>query len=540
MPDFQLLPVPGDPFGGKVQEPGADPEMQAENARLGAAAAVGLQMPPGQDVRYPTPGLPHPAWINQRLPTGANPDLGEGPGLVDLPTMQRTQPLFEKNVDLVKNYTGVPPEVSQAPTYGDAANNFINFVKGNLLWLHDQVPDAIRDRSKLWYDGGNRIVQNWAQKYGLTDSAVAGAIAAQSPQKDWFQNVSLADRVLNITQTPEIANTKTTPEMVAKFSELPALQKYKPLLDEMIGKSYNDLTDPTQKAMWVRLYDQAHNDPSHRIVTPEGDFGDYVKNADGSNTRVAWGSLPEISKAITSIEANGHPDVMQTLLGEKHKVRNFYNNLLVPNAQNGDVTIDTHAVAAGLLRPLSGNSMEVAHNFANYAGKGVPGAAGSAVTGIQGTYPLYAEAYRRAAAERGILPREMQSITWEAIRGLFPDTFKTAANAAKIDQLWKNYSQGKASLDETRQAILGQAGGIAAPSWFRPGGANAAPAANAANPAELSGSGVYGATPGSPVGGRGSESPAGNSEIDQIINSLPAGARRESVRRVLGWRSPLL
>lgn len=32
MPDFQLLPVPGDPFHG--QEPGADPEMQRENEQL--------------------------------------------------------------------------------------------------------------------------------------------------------------------------------------------------------------------------------------------------------------------------------------------------------------------------------------------------------------------------------------------------------------------------------------------------------------------------------------------------------------------------
>jgi hypothetical protein len=137
---------------------------------------------------------------------------------------------------------------------------------------------------------------------------------------------------------------------------------------------------------------------------------------------------------------------------------------LSPNSRHGDVTIDTHAVAAALYRPLSGESIEVAHNFNNYAGKGAPGAGGSAITGVQGTYPLYAEAYRRAANKRGVLPREMQSITWEAVRGLFPDVFKTVKNADKIDQIWNEYKRGRISQKRARSLV----NEFAAPEGIRP------------------------------------------------------------------------
>ena len=109
----------------------------------------------------------------------------------------------------------------------------------------------------------------------------------------------------------------------------------------------------------------------------------------------------------------------------------------------GDVTIDTHAVAAGLLRPLSGKSIEVTHNF------GGTGIANSSITGNKGTYALYAEAYRQAAKERGVLPREMQSITWEAVRGLFNPQYKgQASNVQYIDNIWAQYKSGDITIEE--------------------------------------------------------------------------------------------
>jgi len=127
--------------------------------------------------------------------------------------------------------------------------------------------------------------------------------------------------------------------------------------------------------------------------------------------------------------------------------------------------VDTHAVAAALLRPLAGHDKEVKHMLGSGM-KGERGPKNSAVIGIKGLYALYAEAYRRAASERGLLPREMQSITWEAVRGLYPDTFKSGkTNKAEIDKIWKLYKNKKMTLDEARQAAIEYAGGINLPDW---------------------------------------------------------------------------
>jgi hypothetical protein len=234
----------------------------------------------------------------------------------------------------------------------------------------------------------------------------------------------------------------------------------------MRGKKLKDLADPVEKAMWIRTYDEANNPRHHMVVSPEGEETGVRLADNGKPYATGWGSLNEIAKAISMHQNPSYENISRSL-GGMHKVRSFYNNILSPNSSNPHTTIDTHAVAAALMRPLSGNSVEVTHNFGSNE-KGERGPINSSVTGLQGTYPIYHEAYRRAAKERGILPRQMQSITWEAIRGLYPDVLKRNEQMKhEINEIWNLNSSGKIPVELARAVTQQLAGGIDVPEWHK-------------------------------------------------------------------------
>jgi hypothetical protein len=465
---------------------------------------------------------PGPNLVSTRLPTAVKrtKDPMASRLVIDLQAAKQDPAAFAHNMGLIRQY---PNFASKARNPDKQAEDFITEVKNNLLFLHDQVPDATRQRSKLWYDGARTIADRFSLDYGVPDQAVSGVLAVLSPQKDWFMNVSLGQRVLDIATKQQSTRWDAGMDAVAKtiFGD----PKYAPMVNAIRGKTLGEVKEPGLKAMWLRTYDQANNPREHQIVSPEGDFVGVRMNQDGKTpTQTGWGSLNEIGKAIVILE-DPRIETISSNLGQQHKVRNFYSNIYAPNDPAGPVTIDTHAVAAGLLRPLSGNSREVLHNF----GSGVLGEGGpknSSITGVQGTYGIYAEAYRRAAQERGILPREMQSITWEAVRGLYPDTFKSQAkNVDQIDGIWLQYRKGKMSLEEARNEVFRNAGGIRPPEWegagLRPGSAQAVQPAD--NAGELPGAGI----PGGGAPGAGGVQPAtGNPQrLKQGRQALQSGAQ---------------
>ena len=408
------------------------------------------------------------------------------PGLEPL---SRDPDAFAANVALLEsypNFTGITGKGSVQ----DQAEAIIELMKNNLIWLYNSWGTNLRKRSKAWYVGGNRLVHRWSAKFGLKPHQVAGCLASLSPQKDWFQNVSLAERVM--TAVCQQADQPWSPAMTALLTgpakgkdnvwSKPSSGRPSPvdLLPELEGKTLHQLQAEGNlygMAIWVRAWDEATNPHQCRQLTPEGEFGDWYLNNDGTPTGLAWGGFDTISKAIGCVEATNNKVISSILSPEgktaNHKVRSFYNNLIAPLSSGGDVTIDTHAVAAALIRPLAGTSREVLHNFGqNYIPvKGQPGEPGpvkSSVHGNAGLYGFYAEAYRRAANELGVQPRELQSITWESVRGLFRPEQKDAKLQSQVDHVWSKFAKGSINADTARSAIVDHAGGIQTPSWAQP------------------------------------------------------------------------
>jgi len=332
----------------------------------------------------------------------------------------------------------------------------------NLLWLHDLVPADVRERAKLWYDGANRIATDWTSKYGVSLRQASGVLAVLSPQMDWFKNVSLGERVTAIWK--ERQNEAWTPAMtdwvqswVNASKDVDTKASRQAVLDEVRPLQGVKLADMNmrQAALFVRAFDETYFERQYRLVTPEGGFGDYVTNSDDGEASVTWGGFDTIEKAVSVLNDGSFKNIDEQL-GDEHKVRNFYNNIISPNSADGHVTIDTHAVAAALVKGLSGSSPEVADNF----GK----AGGNAETGAGGTYGLFADAYRDAAAQRGILPREMQSITWEAVRALFPAALKDKL-APDINAVWDRFKKGEITREQARDEVKKLAGGIRKMAW---------------------------------------------------------------------------
>jgi hypothetical protein len=395
-------------------------------------------------------------WISTRKPTakGAYEDALKQNLVINSDAVIGDPAAQKRVVSLIKDYPGFKSNSKDPQTI---INDFKSFVVDNLLYLHDSMDPALRQRAQKWYDGARKISEQWSEKTGFSRDTVAAVLASLSPQTDWFRNVAQAERAINIFKDNQ--NTVMSPAMDGWLSNYFEGDKDgAKIIDAMRGKKFSDLST-YEKAVWTRAYDQVNNPRDYRILTPEGSFADLVRKQDGSPAAMGWGNFKTLSNAMSVLENPSRANISERLGGE-HKVRSFYNNILLPDLKAfGDVTIDTHAVAAGLLRPLAGADTEVSHNL----GAGIS----SATTGASGIYGIYADAYRDAAKQRGILPRQMQSITWEAVRGLFTAEWKTKANKELVNKIWNEYKKGNLTKDEARLQISKAADGIKTPDWAR-------------------------------------------------------------------------
>jgi plasmid maintenance system antidote protein VapI len=392
------------------------------------------------------------------------------------------------------DYPHLPDSILNETNPKVKRDKMVEFMKQNLKALYDAFPEEYRARATQWYDGARRLADELsAQHADITPEQAAGILAVFSPQKDWFMNVAQGYQCADVYKNEQ--NTVITPKLAKKeieqiinAAQAPQKQKLKApknkketdrqktirrnknkamdqkakddrraVLEQLYDKKLSDLSDGTKEgdileAWGIRILAQIKFGRRYKNIAPEGDLLGNARNKKGDKELTnTWGSTGEIRKAV-SIMKDGSLKNISDKLGDEHKVRNFYNNIIAPNTPFGDATIDTHAVAAAHLMPYGSSADAVSDNFGG-AGKSKP-------LGISGSYHIYMDAYQQLAKELGILPRQLQSITWEAIRELYPSEVRSPKSVKEAVQIWKQNNE-----NDARQYILRN--GVSAPVWAR-------------------------------------------------------------------------
>jgi hypothetical protein len=373
----------------------------------------------------------------------------------------------------------LPKYISEITDPVEKRDALLKLFVANLVALHDAFPAQYRERATHWYDGARKIADEIAKAHGISSEQAAAYLAVFSPMKDWFQNVAMGKQFAAVFANDR--NTKIDLKEMAHAIDgivtaagktSSARRRRLKELQMLDGKSIDDLwkagTRPSQKlATWAVRVIAAHRfGYDHDIIAPEGHSLGIRRNKStvnkkgeiklGSKKKLVWQSAAFIKKAI-SLGYDGSLENISKQLGTKHKIRNFYNNIIAPNSPYGDSTQDTHAVNASALFPMGNSGWLVGLNFGN---------AGMGGGGNSGIYWLFHEATKRAAEEvskrdgKTLQTRQMQSITWEAVRLLFPDAMKRKPEfVEKIAKLWENSTDA----EQTRRQILAEP--IGKPEW---------------------------------------------------------------------------
>mgnify|MGYP003636590999 CR=1 FL=1 len=126
----------------------------------------------------------------------------------------------------------------------------------------------------------------------------------------------------------------------------------------------------------------------------------FLLNGNGKHTKVMKDKARNIKAYNDSMQREF---ILTTLNG--NKISNFFLNIAYPN-ETTSVTVDRHAIAVILGRNIKENE-------------------GSGITDIQ--YEFLASCYRQASEVLGVLPNQVQSVTWVKWRKL--------KNAKKFDNV---------------------------------------------------------------------------------------------------------
>lgn len=397
-------------------------------------------------------GADFPNMVSTRRPTASNYAKQGNPDeriLIQSGTaMQDALKAYERNMQML----------TQEPFMADMAGRPVDEIyrvavergAGNLNFIMNELmtPGQV-DAARNWYPIAQTLSEKAAARAGVPDFAGYGVQAVFSPQTPWPTNVARTDRLMDmwgdgLSVTPGEARRYVEKRLSAGKPDAIARQGFD-YAQRIAETPIQDLTDDFDLYARAVLADAARNNPSVPNVNLDGTYGDPFGG-------ITWGSGDTVGKAIRILSNPTIDTVNQQLLGGG-KVPSFYNNIAAPFSRLPITTIDTHSAGAAALFPGGGADSIV------YRGMGLGGpqggAADSAVTGSKGLYGVLSDAHTLSAQQMGFAsPREVQSATWEGVRGMWGMKDKTPQLKADVAEIWRT----SRTPDEARFRIAERVG----------------------------------------------------------------------------------
>lgn len=286
--------------------------------------------------------------------------------------------------------------------------------------------------SRFWYEAANRAASEISEALGAPTTGLGAAlVAVTSPQTPWHDNLGMAKEIERLWRENKPISTRTLSDAYddPNNKEMDAFRS-KMSRDEFIKAFSKDTwrTIPTNVGGGLLKSHFQFADPPiksyNQELIPNGN-GDF-RYIEMSNPIVAKSGLPgqKALEILRAFEEHGDTpafyDVVSVALGDGSKVRSFYNNINDPDSPDY-VTIDTHA-AAGMTGFPGGTGQTFIRGVMS---------SGGVEEGMSQGYGLYQQAVKEVAAEFGLLPREVQSVTWVQQREVeWPDKAKSAYTTA--------------------------------------------------------------------------------------------------------------
>jgi hypothetical protein len=201
---------------------------------------------------------------------------------------------FRRGMELLRNadaYPNLRPDEVEGKEPEEIARAAIDHAKSNLRYLYEHASDEIKEHGPHWHEGAHSLAADQARQYHIPVASAAGVFAALSP--------------------------------------LVKSAKQRRMYDRIKGKQLSELDDSREKALGIRIYDQAHNGPDFAALSADGRrLGTYTEeridprthqpSGETYNKKCNWDGGSEIAKAIDALESNGDRNILSKAMGDQH------------------------------------------------------------------------------------------------------------------------------------------------------------------------------------------------------------------------------